>query len=414
MLFRFCLYGFLKNQQYFAPFLILAFRQKQLSFTLIGLLIGFREVCVNIMEIPSGAVADVLGRRASMIFSFLGYICAFALFAISQHIALLFVAMFFFSVGEAFRTGTHKAMIFAWLAHNGQENEKTKVYGYTRSWSKIGSAVSVLAAGAMVFFLEQYRWVFLFSIAPYVLNIINFLGYPSYLDGEKHRGGGLKSILQTLGGSLRNCVRSRPLRRLLTESMGFEGVFKVSKDYLQPVLRMTVLSLPVLLALDERQRTGLLVGGVYFVLFALGSVASRHSHVLADRAGSDERGARWIWIMNLVFFAVLLVALISELLMLAILGFVVLAILQNFWRPLLIGRVANQTPLDQMATVLSVESQAKSFLAGLLAPLLGLAVDLMPTQSSFRFLPVGVAGLVISAVMLGTSRSPRRGRASGS
>ncbi len=407
MLFRFCLYGFLKNQQYFAPFLILAFRQKQLSFTMIGLLIGFREVCINFMEIPTGAIADVLGRRASMICSFLAYIGAFAIFAMSQRFVSLFVAMFFFSLGEAFRTGTHKAMIFAWLEHHGRENEKIKVYGYTRSWSKIGSAVSVIAAAAMVFFLEQYRWVFLFSIAPYVLNIINFLGYPSYLDGARHRGSGLTSILQTLGGSLRNCVRSRPLRRLLTESMGFEGVYKVSKDYLQPLLRVTVLSLPVLLALGERQRTGLLVGAVYFVLFALGSVASRHSHVLADRAGSDERGARWIWIMNLVFFAVLAGALMSGFLMLAIAGFVVLSILQNFWRPLLIGRVANQTRLDQMATVLSVESQAKSLLAGLLAPLLGLAVDLMPTQGGLRFLPVGVAGLVISAVMLGTSRSPR-------
>ncbi|KKK54961.1 hypothetical protein LCGC14_3079390, partial [marine sediment metagenome] len=313
MLFRFCLYGFLKNQQYFAPFLILAFRQKQLSFTMIGLLIGFREVCINFMEIPTGAIADVLGRRASMICSFLAYIGAFAIFAMSQRFVSLFVAMFFFSVGEAFRTGTHKAMIFAWLEHHGRENEKIKVYGYTRSWSKIGSAVSVIAAAAMVFFLEQYRWVFLFSIAPYLLNIINF------------------------------------------------------------------------------QRTGLLVGAVYFVLFSLGSVASRHSHVLADRAGSDERGARWIWVMNLVFFGVLAGALMSGFLMLAIAGFVVLSILQNFWRPLLIGRVANQTRLDQMATVLSVESQAKSLLAGLLAPLLGLAVDLMPTQGGLRFLPVGVA-----------------------
>ncbi len=407
MLFRFCLYGFLKNQQYFAPFLILAFRQKQMSFAEIGFLIGFREICVCLMEIPAGAAADVLGRRASMIFSFLGYIGAFAVFATSQRLGLLFVAMFLFSVGEAFRTGTHKAMIFAWLAHHDREDEKTRVYGYTRSWSKIGSAVSVVAAAAMIFFLEQYRWVFLFSIAPYLLNIINFLGYPAYLDGKRHLGGGA-SILRTLGKSLRDCFRSRPLRRLLTESMGFEGVYKVSKDYLQPVIHTAVLSLPLLLSIDDRQRTGLLVGAVYFVLFALGSVASRHSHVLADRAGSDERGAHWIWVMNLVFFGVLAGALIGDFLMLAIVGFVVLSILQNFWRPLLIGRVADRTRMDRMATVLSVESQTKSLFAAVLAPLLGLAVDLIPVQTGLRFLPVGVVGLGISAVMLASSRS--RGR----
>ncbi|MCP3959885.1 MAG: MFS transporter, partial [bacterium] len=47
MLFRFCLYGFLKNQKYYEPFLILAFLEKGLSFFDIGLLIAFREVAIN-------------------------------------------------------------------------------------------------------------------------------------------------------------------------------------------------------------------------------------------------------------------------------------------------------------------------------------------------------------------------------
>ena len=55
MLFRFSLYGFLKNQRYFEPFLVLIFLEKGLSFFLIGLLIGFREVVVDLLEIPSGA-----------------------------------------------------------------------------------------------------------------------------------------------------------------------------------------------------------------------------------------------------------------------------------------------------------------------------------------------------------------------
>ena len=47
MLFKFSMYGFLKNQRYFEPFLILAFRAKGLSFFQIGILIAFREVCIE-------------------------------------------------------------------------------------------------------------------------------------------------------------------------------------------------------------------------------------------------------------------------------------------------------------------------------------------------------------------------------
>ncbi|MBN1555724.1 MAG: MFS transporter [Phycisphaerae bacterium] len=401
MLFRFCLYGFLKNQQYFEPFWILAFRAKGLSFAAIGLLIGFRELCVNLLEIPTGAVADVLGRRASMIFSFFAYIGAFVLFATFDRLGLLFAGMLLFAAGEAFRTGTHKAMIFAWLEHEGRTDEKTKTYGYTRSWSQLGSALGVLLAAGMVFGLEDYRWVFWFSIVPYIVNIINFMGYPAYLDGPRGKTANLPEIVKLLFASLRDCLRRRRLRRLLAESMGFEGVYKVSKDYLQPVLHAAALSLPVLLSLDGRRRTAVLVGAVYVVLYLLSSVASRHSHALANRAGSDERGARRLWGLYLAFFLVLAAGLLTGVSPLATAGFVVLAMLQNFWRPLLIGRVAGESGSRQMATILSVESQAKSLFAAVVAPLVGWAVDAIPANlGTPRFLPAAAVGVLIAGLAL--------------
>jgi len=154
MLTRFCLYGFLKNQQYFEPFLVLVLLDKGLSFFEIGLLVAFREVTVNLFEVASGAVADVYGRRRAMITSFAAYIVSFLLFGLASSLLALFAAMFFFGIGEAFRTGTHKAMIFAWLRSQGREKERTAVYGRTRSWSKLGSALSVVLAAVFVFALD--------------------------------------------------------------------------------------------------------------------------------------------------------------------------------------------------------------------------------------------------------------------
>ena len=145
MLIRFSLYGFLKNLKFFEPvFYLILLNEKELSFTMLGLHVGFGGVCVNIMEIPSGAVADLYGRRRCMVFSFICYITSFIIFAFTKQTLFLFIAMFLFSVGEAFRTGTHKAMIFDWLRLHGRENERTKFYGITRSWSKTGSATSAV------------------------------------------------------------------------------------------------------------------------------------------------------------------------------------------------------------------------------------------------------------------------------
>ena len=206
MLFRFCLYGFLKNQQYFDPFLFLALRQKGLSFAAIGLLIGFRAVAVNLMEIPAGAMADVLGRRRSMIASFVAYIVSFLIFGLLDPLPAMFAAMFFFALGTAFRTGTHKAMIFDWLERQGRIDEKTETYGRTRSWSKMGSAMSVLIAAAIVFFMEEYSSVFLLCVLPYMLNIANLWTYPAYLDGPLKQMGQFTEIVRTMRSSLRQSL----------------------------------------------------------------------------------------------------------------------------------------------------------------------------------------------------------------
>ena len=163
MLWRFFLYGFLKNQQYYDPFLFLSFMEKGLTCAWVGLLVGFREVCVNGLEMPTGAVADVLGRRRSMVTSVLGYIGSFVLLGLTQPVALLFLAMLCFAVGEAFRTGTHKAIIFDGLEQEGRSSEKTSVCGYTRSWSKLGSAISVIVGVCLCLFFRPTRMRFSFA-----------------------------------------------------------------------------------------------------------------------------------------------------------------------------------------------------------------------------------------------------------
>ena len=403
MLFRFCLYGFLKNQQYYDPFIILAFREKGLSFAMIGLLIGFRELSINVLEVPTGAVADVAGRRRSMVFSFLAYIGAFLVFGFSTETWMLFAAMFLFSLGEAFRTGTHKAIIFDWLAQEGRSDEKTRVYGQTRSWSKMGSAASVVIAALLVLVSDNYSYIFLFCIIPYAANIANMLSYPAYLDGPRKRSGDGASVPATLWTGVRESVKNPGLRGLLAESMAFEGCHKVSKDYLQPLLETVALSAPLLLGLADRQRTAVLVGAVYLVLYVPGSLASRHADLFVRRTGSEERGARRLWALETAAFGVLLAGVLCGLQAAAIVAFVALTVLENFWRPILIGRVASRTDESHMATVLSVESQAKTLFAAIVAPVLGLAVDTVQHAlpgSGWRLAPVGVLGLAVCLGML--------------
>jgi hypothetical protein len=302
-------------------------------------------------------------------------------------------------------------MIFDWLERQGRLEEKTAVYGRTRSWSKLGSAASVVIATGLVFSTEQYSSVFLYCVVPYVLAIVNFLGYPSYLDGPRQSERDLRSILRTLFAAVSQSFRQRALRRLLLESMGYEGIFRASKDYIQPVIQTAALSLPFMLALGqrfdfaERQRVAIGVGAVYFVLHLLSSFASRGAGGFARRFGGEERAARLLWVTDLMIFLMMAGAIFVGLSPLVIMAFVLLAVFQNFWRPILVSRVASHAESAQTATVLSIESQVRSLFVAVVAPLLGWSIDLMTAgYPDLRFLPIAMLGLFISIVRLASSR----------
>ncbi|MDY6969147.1 MAG: MFS transporter [Spirochaetota bacterium] len=382
MLTRFCLYGFLKNQQYFEPvFYLILLHEKGLSYTMLGALVGFGGICVNILEVPSGALADLYGRKKCMIISFSSYILSFLLYSFVSIVWMLFVAMFLFSIGEAFRTGTHKAMIFDWLRSQGRLKEKTRIYGFTRSWSKIGSSVSAVIG--LVFMLSwraynpnaEYSHIFLLCILPYFIGIINFLGYPKEL-GRELKNVSLIDIVQHLFLTLKDAVKIPELKRLFIESMSFEGIFKTIKDYIQPIANQMVLGIPIFLAFtDKDQKTTIVVYSIYFVLSIFASFASRYSYIISKKSGGEDSGCRVIWWTTLVLFCAMAPLLYFELYIFAIVTFICFHMLQNFWRPMLLSRFDAHSKPETSATILSLESQAKSLFTVLAAPLIGFMID---------------------------------------
>ncbi len=395
MLFRFSLYGFLKNQKYYEPFFILIFLEKGFSFFQIGLLIAFRELAVTILEVPSGALADTHGRRNCMVASMIGYIASFLFFSLSNSFLVLFFAMFLFAIGDAFRTGTHKAMIFKWLENENRLTERTKVYGFTRSWSKTGTALSSIIAAILVYKSGSFSTVFLFCIPPYLINLFNLLSYPEDLEAEDR---GLKTIKESavmLTAIFKETFKFKPLRELIIETMGFQGVHKVTGDYIQPLIKILAVSVPIFAILKGDKGAALLAGLVYFFLALLGIFGSRFSHKLVSASGSEDRSASFLWISNLICYILLIPFLFKGWFLAAILLFIILELLQNLWRPIQIGRFDSVSASSKRATVLSIESQAKSFSAMIYAPILGFGVD------NFGLWFVGVTGVIVTlSIML--------------
>lgn len=413
---RFCLYGFLKNLQFFEPFLILAFRDKGLSFGAIGLLISFRAVCVNLLEVPSGAAADIWGKRKCMILSMLSYIASFVLFAFAREYIMFFPAMFCFAIGEAFRTGTHKAMIFNWISRHGMKEHKTRIYGLTRSWSKQGSSVNCIIAAAIIVFSKRYDWVFLLAILPYTANIVNLSLYPSYLDDNDGSPRTIRAGIKTLMSGIRLILTRRALSSLIFENVCFEGAFSVVKDYLQPLLKTAALTAPILLAAADKTRTAILVAVVYFILNQLSSTASRKSHLLVECSGSEQKLGRLLWLISGLLYAIMLLGFATKLPALPIMAFIALFVVLNIWKPVFVSRFHDNAEEESAATTLSIANQSKTLVIAVAAPLLGMLIDHASSyadslESASALWPIAALGLtasVLGALINGRRSSNQR------
>jgi MFS family permease len=388
--YKFCAYGFLKNLRFFEPFLMLFFLEKGLTYLEIGTLYAAREVCVNLIEIPSGVIADTLGRRRSMAVSFISYILSFIVFFFADSYWILFVAMLVFAAGEAFRTGTHKAMIFDYLHMHNWGHLKAHYYGHTRAWSQAGAALSALIAAFLVFWQGSYAPVFLFTIVPYILDLILILSYPANLDGPRHTSdktvaSEFSSVVQSLMKSLRN----KDLLRAIANQSLYSGYYKAFKDYLQPILKNFAIALPVLLALQDDQRTALITGFVYAALYLLTAYASKSSGKMSERFHTLAIPLNSMLFMGISFGVVSGIAYWLGVPLLAIILYVGIYVIENLRKPMGIAYVTERMDKGSLASALSVESQAETLFAVLIALMLGFFSNLWG---------LGMGILVVSAI----------------
>lgn len=374
--YKFCLYGFLKNLRFFEPFLILFFTEKGISFSQIGVLYAIKFIVREVFEIPSGIFADIFGRRGSMVFSYSCYICSFLVYYFSANYYILIIATFLFGLGDAFRTGTHKAMIFQYLKINNWNTQKVHYYGHTRSWSQFGSAISSIVAALLVFYSGDYRSIFLYTILPYLIGLGFLISYPKTLEGEKPKSISMGDLIKETLQRIFTSFKSTFTIKAIINVSSFSGYFMAIKDYLQVIVQYFIISIPVLLWMTDKQKNAITLGLIYFIIYLLSSVSSHMSGRFSDKFKSLPVVLNITLIIGL--FISIWIGLFSQIewFLAAAVGFILLHMLENIRRPQAVACVTEIFPDHILASVLSVESQARTVLAAIIAPLLGLFIDL--------------------------------------
>ncbi len=383
--FKFCAYGFLKNLRFFDAFLLLFFLENGISYTQIGIIYATREIIINLFEIPSGIIADTYGRKNSLIFAFLAYIISFLFFYFMADFYWFMVAIIFYGMGDAFRSGTHKGMIMDYLKFNKWEDQKVNYYGHTRSWSQKGSAISALFAGVLVLYSGSYRSIFLYSVIPYLLNFINIFSYPNELNFSLKKKS--STTKKTIGSNFRSffhIIRQPKVFGIISSTALHSSYLKAIKDYIQPLMLNVVLIIPLMMDLDAKRKSGLTIGIIYFIIFLLTSYASKNSFKVAQLPFKNI--AKLTLLLGLFSGMICGILYNYELWILSLITFILIYILENVRKPLLTGKISDNVSNEILTSVLSGQSFFQTILTSLIAVVLGVLVDHFGIGISFVFI----------------------------
>lgn len=131
----------------------------------IGLIETVLIMTLTVMEIPTGAIADLLGKRKALILAFIFEVIGGIMMAAAPNFAILIASVFVMCVGGALYSGTLDALVYDSL----KEAKKESSFDHAISTINAITLVTIAVSGAI--------GGFLYAISPRLPFYANAVGY---------------------------------------------------------------------------------------------------------------------------------------------------------------------------------------------------------------------------------------------
>jgi MFS family permease len=357
------------------PIIMLFYKDMGLSNQEAFQLKAIYSISIVIFEIPSGYLADILGRKLTLILGAILGTMGFLFYSLGTGYWMFLAAEMTLGIGQSFISGSDSAMLFDSLKADGKSHKYLKYEGYNFSIGNYSEALAGLAGGALAEISLHLPFYFQTGIA--------FIGRPAAL---------------TLIEPPRTARRKRP---------GFMDIIKVIKYALiqnnrlrwnliySSVIGTSTLTMAWVyqLRLYDFGFTEIFIGGTATVLNLLVGTVTLFSSKLERKMGKKIT----ILSTSIIITGGFVAAGITEkvVFFLPVLGIFYMA--RGIATPVLKDYINQITPSDIRATVLSVRSLLIRAIFAVVAPLFGWMSDHLSLSQA-----LWIIGLVFMALSLST------------
>ena len=209
---------FFKSLFFFSPILTLFYFSRSLDTFQIISLEAVLIVAVLFSEVPTGIIADKIGRKFSL--SFLIFLLIIGnVWTIFAHSYLEFIIIqVIFGIGIAFGSGAIEALVYDTLKSQKREKEMSKMWGSINSYSLIAVVIAITTGGYLARSHDPKTFVlliWLFTFGAIIAFIISL-----FVEEKKHQKK-IKEVspLILFKESTAHILKNKSLRRIIYLSL---------------------------------------------------------------------------------------------------------------------------------------------------------------------------------------------------
>ncbi len=134
------------------------------------------SLAIVLFEIPSGYVADVLGRKRTLVIGAILGTLGFLIYSTTSGYVAFLVAEIILGIGQSFISGADSALLYDTLKHTDSEDDYVKYEGRTYTIGNYSEALAGLLGGAIATFSLHLPFVLqtviAFAAVPAALSLI--------------------------------------------------------------------------------------------------------------------------------------------------------------------------------------------------------------------------------------------------
>jgi len=361
---------------FFLPVIALYYEETLFSVTNVALIFAIEYFASVIFEVPTGAIADLFGRRKTIILDHIITLIALVFLFIGGSMTMFILYAVFNALAMSLNSGTDSAIIYDSLKEENKEKYYKKIIGTYHALWPLGASIGSIIGGYLATVSLNFPVLITFIPISIALIFTFFLKEPKY-EKEEHR-----NIAKQMVNAIKFILNSRQIILLVIAGFLFYG-FGEAMHHLSPLF-FRFHEIPIVY-----------FGYIVAVSFGFSSLGHYFSHNISKWLG-DKKSLIFAACLSPLF--VILATFNTGLLVAAL--FVIPSFFFGIRNPIINHLINLEVSSKKRATVLSINNLMNSFGFVIIAPLVGYFAELYTINMAFRISAMFVALRIIVYLFL--------------